>query len=61
MGALRRAAGAPTTVWAEAVTAMHAPLDPKLTTLQFWANSGPEVEAALKAGYSLIYSNYSEW
>jgi len=56
-----RKSGARVTVWAEAVTAMHAPLAPNATTLQLWANGQEEVVAALEEGYSLIYSNASEW
>jgi hexosaminidase len=54
-----RKSGARVTVWAEAVTAMHAPLAPNATTLQLWANGQEEVVAALEEGYSLIYSNAS--
>ena len=50
-----------TTFWMEAVTKMGAKLDPAITSLQLWNDAGPAVLEALEAGFSLIYSNVSEY
>ena len=50
-----------TTFWMEAVTKMGAKLDPTITSLQLWNDAGPAVLEALDAGYSLVYSNVSEY